>query len=184
MVNLRNVSGAGDGLFFESRFATAMNRTGTTLAIGDVVMFDMGDTDAATTTTLEEGNAGSVFANVVLPLTVGIGALSGTSGTGGGAPFFFGVVVDLMAQPGQTAGGDDTRVKLQIQGVARVSMVATAISVGFGLVAANGVKTLTPTFAPGNKILAVAWEPNGSAAGVYTCLFDGLHGITPGPAAS
>lgn len=176
-MELADTQGPGVGIFPKSTYGVVWNRLGATpLAIGDVVMCDMKGTDGATTTSLVLGNDGNVTGNVIIPATNGIGGLSGATVPAG---YFFGVVVDLM----DGAGADNTKVRVQWQGVARVSMVATAITVGLSLVAANNTKTLTPTVTAGNKVLAIAWEPNASTAGIYTCWFDGINGFGT-PAAS
>jgi hypothetical protein len=176
-MELADTQGPGVGIFPKNTYGVVWNRCGATaLVVGDVVMCDMKDTDGGTTTSLVLGNDGNVTGNVIAPATDGIGGLSGATIVAG---YFFGVVVDLM----DGAGADNTKVRVQWQGVAKVHMVATAITVGVGLVAANGVVTLTPTVTAGNKVLAIAWEPNGSAEGVYTCWFDGINGFNH-PAAS
>jgi hypothetical protein len=179
---LRQQGGPGTGLFFPKEFCTAWNRTGATLTAGEVVMFDLADTDIDTTTTLTEGADGSVFANVITPTTAGIGVLT-SSGTTGDPGYYFGVVV---AEQDTLLGGglDNTKVYLQVRGLCRVSMVATAITVGIPLFAKNGVRTLSPVVVAAGKPLARAWEPNGSAAGIFLCLFDGIDGIGAGPVAS
>ena len=176
MPEIKEQGGPGVGIFWKSTYATVWNRTGATLTVGEVIMADLTDVDAGTTTSLVEGNDGSVYANFISPSTAGIGVVTASASTGHPG-FFFGVVVDLLPQQGQTAGGDDTKVKVQLQGVAKISMVATAITVGLPLFPANGVRTLTPVVAAGVKVLAIAHEPNGSAAGVYQCLFDGINGF-------
>ncbi len=174
MVDLREEGGPGVGLFFKKTFAKAYNRTGATLTVGEVVMFDLAAVNGNTLgTDYTEGANDSIFANVVTPTTAGIGVLT-SSGTTGDPGYYFGVVVDLL----NGAGVDNTIVRLQIQGLVRVSMVATAITIGLPLFPKDGVRTLSPVVVAGQRVLARAWEPNASAVGVFLCMFDGLPAPT------
>ena len=171
MTKLMQQGGDGVGLFPANEYAYANNRTGATLALGDVVMFDIKDTDAGTGTTTAIGADASAYANVIDPTTAGIGTLSGASPAHPG--YFFGVVVNL----GPDAGADNALVKLQVRGLCRASCTADAITIGVPLIAANGVNTLAPSPAAGNKILALAREANSSTAGLYEVWFDGIDGF-------
>lgn len=164
-------SGPGYGYFPKAEYGKVWNRTGTTVALCEVVMCDMTDSDADNATfSYTLGNSGTNTSNVMVPNTDGIGGLSGATIKAG---FIFGVVTDLLTG----AGADNTEIIVQWKGYAKVAMVATAITTGVALCAANNVKTLTPTFAAGNKCLALASQPNGSAAGNYWCWFDGVNGF-------
>lgn len=184
-MQISKVQGPGRcGLNVDTITCRVFNRTGTTVALGDLVMFDFSDSDADNPPfSLVIGNDGSILANVIVPATNGIGGLSGATIKGW---YWFGVVTNLDPEKANatTPGADNTVIEIAVQGVVNAACVATAITTGVTLCAANGVKTLTPTFAAGNKALAMAWQPNGSAAGVYQVIFDGVNCAFGGPAAS
>jgi hypothetical protein len=166
MTVIKPTSGPGVGLFFAEQDVWAWNRTAATLTPGEMVMFDLTDTDGDTTTTLTEGADGSTFANVISPSTAGIGGLAGGANHPG---FFFGIVL--------TGGADNTKVQLRMRGIVRASLTSAAATIGVGLVGANSVRTLTATVAANNKVLGIVREANGSAAGLFSILFDGINGF-------
>ena len=182
MVNLRREGGPGTGLFFEKTFARAWNRTGATLTAGELVMFDIGKIDIDTTTTLTEGADGSIFANVITPLTAGIGGLSG--GAISGLAYMFGVVI---AECDTIVGGgaDNTKVYLQVQGLVKINQLAAASAIGTPLYPVTAIRTISPTVTVGNRPVAIAWEANSvPAVGSFLALFDGINGFPAGSAAS
>lgn len=61
------------GQYLPLEGVTAYNRSGATRSKGDVLMFDMLQS-AAETTSVEQGATGSVFENLVLPTTAGVDA--------------------------------------------------------------------------------------------------------------
>lgn len=168
--------GVGYGPVFETKSGTVFNRTGATLVVGDIVMTDQANVDTGNPyTSYIPGNALSTFSNVINPATRGLGSLSGAATPNPG--FVYGVVTNLLNNGIDVPGADNALVEVQYQGFVMASCVATAITAGVPLVAANGVRTLTPTYTVGNKVIAYAYQPNGSAAGVYMVLFDGIHGF-------
>jgi hypothetical protein len=174
-IEFADSTGPGVGLQIKNRYATVWNRMGATPAVlGDLVMFDMGDTDTDTTTSLAFANDGSVLANVIAPTSAIVTGSGMLNGTGVLAPLFFGVVVDLL----DGAGADNTKIRIQVSGIVKkASMVATAIVVGVGLspaLSGTAARQLSPIVGVSQKVIAIAWEPNGSAAGQYQCLFDGI----------
>jgi hypothetical protein len=138
-------------------------------------MFDHADTQAETDTSLVWGADSSTLANVIDPTTAGIGAVSGDGG------YWCGVT--LPFQDGET-GADNTKVHIRVMGICGVSITATAATIGVNLYPANGVNTLTVTQADGVRPLARLRQANGSAAGVYECIFDGIHGVGHAQSAS
>lgn len=170
--------GPGVGLFPKDVYATVWNRGGATaVVVGDLMMFDMthSDVDEPTASQLL-GNSGSILGNVMDPpatIAAGGGALNGTGNT---APFFFAVVTDLL----DGAGADNTKIKVQISGVVRVRCVATAITAGLALAPAlsgTASRSISPVVGVSNRIIGIGFEPNGSAAGVYKVIFDGINGF-------
>lgn len=163
----------GTGLRIWQETAVVWNRGGAGIVVGDLLMFDMQDTDAGTTTTLDENAEGYHLSNVILPATAGLGGLAGAATTFG-LGFWFGVVVDLMGN----AGADDKKLKVCVRGRLKAKTNNSAILFGSPLVGSNGVKTLKlfDAAAPGNKILAIAQQANASTAGSYTVLFNGIEG--------
>lgn len=165
-------NGPGFGPQFPREECTVMNRCGATaLVIGDIVMFDEANQDTGNLyVSYVPGNILSTYSNAILPATRGIGSLSGAATPNAG--FTFGVVTDLMSD----AGADNTAVRICIKGLVKCKLTATAATAGVPLVAANGVTTLTATYAVGNKIIGKCYEPNGSVAGLYMTNFDGVTG--------
>lgn len=164
MPNLKPTSGPGTGLFFQDCDCVVWNRTGGVAAVGDLVMFDIADTQGETTTTLVEGAEANAYSNVITPTTAGIGAVGGHSG------YFFGIVL--------VAGADNAKITIRTQGIVPAAISSAAVTIGSLLVGANATTTLVAaSTTAGVKRLAVAREANGSAAGIFSVLFDGINGF-------
>lgn len=139
-----------------------MNRTGTTLVLGDLVMFDLHSTE--TGDNIIVGDTNSVFTNVIVPATLGL-----THG-------FFGVVTDLKSG----AGADNTEVEVCVRGIVD-ARVASATAVTAVLIAANASDALDDTAGiAGQKILGIPLEAS-TAADTILVLFDGIYGFGASP---
>ena len=145
----------------------AYNRTGTTLTYGEMVALDLtgADTDSqpyatwlADTDPLPSKNP---FQNAILPATAHL--------TG----WIFGVCQDLSV-------ADNAPFNLMLKGITKISMTSGAVVIGDKLMGANGVKTVLKS-TDGNTQVALAIQANGSAAGLFWCLF-GLHAYAAGAA--
>ena len=95
-----------------------INRTGTVLALGDLVAFDMTRGDAAST------NISTALENVVVPATANLN-------------FPMAIVSDLL----DGEGADDSKVRVVIQGDVQ-ARVAASLSAGDLLMASNGLDSL------------------------------------------
>jgi hypothetical protein len=164
MTHLKPSCGPGVGLFFANEDTVVWNRTGAATAVGDLVMFDIADTQAETDTTLTEGSDSSTFGNVIQPTTAGIGAVGGHGG------YFFGIALEAVA--------DNAKCKVRIRGIVPANLSSAAVTIGSMLVGANAASTLVAaSTTAGVKRLAIAREANGSAAGTFSVLFDGINGF-------
>lgn len=179
MVSARNGGLPIVGITFEYKEAHVWNRTGATLAVGELVMFDIKATDGDSSVAAIPGANNSPYANVITPVTVGLGTLSGA-----GAPdpgYMFGVVCDLLdgGGQGQTPGADNKLIKVCLVGYVYAKMADTAASGARGdvLVAADAVRTLTTTTAAGKKILGRVDEDVTTANALARILFDGINGF-------
>lgn len=169
------VQGPGAGFFLDNKFVTVWNRSGTgPREIGDIMMFDLASVDTDTTESIVPGNSGNPLGNATLPTTLGIGGVSGASlDTGNRVGYFFGVIVDLLGG----AGADNTQVKLQVTGIVHALHKNDTIKPGYPLFPADGADNLTTTLAAGNKCIAIARVTTGGTAGLYSVIFDGIHGF-------
>lgn len=170
-------AGPRPGFEFAKDEAVVWNRTGATLKVGNVVMFDMGGSPQSETVAATGGAMG----NVVLPATVGIGALSGAATPNPG--FFFAIVTDLMDKSdGLTPGRDNSEVKVAIRGRLQAQYLnGLTIDEGEPLFATNGLLTLTNVVGAGLKALgyareAVATTPALATGTTYEIAFDGEYG--------
>jgi hypothetical protein len=171
-MELQDVMGPGYGPFPKDTFGVVVNNTGTTLALGDLIMLDMNN---AANTSLIPGNILSPLSLAVLPNVIGVGGLSGTTTVSG---HWFGIVVDLLGG----AGAASTGVKVQFQGIVKkASLTSTAATIGLDLVGTTAVKTLSAGVSAGKKVLGKVWEPNGGVAGNYQIIFDGINGLGVNP---
>lgn len=165
MTHLKPSGGPGVGLFFANEDCVVWNRTGAATAVGDIVMFDIADTQTETTTTLTEGDDASPYANVIQPTTAGIGVLGAGAHTG----YFFGVAMDVAA--------DNAKCKVRVRGIVPARCDTSAILLGSTLHCTNASSALTLAATAGFKRLAIAREATGGNAGNYSVLFDGINGF-------
>lgn len=168
--------GAGVGPYFTPIKCIVYNRTGSAVALGDVLMLDHlaaeteGSKSIAPNTDIGGDPAQLTscwpLGNAIAPTTRGIGTLSGASPADGGS--IFGVVTSLM----QGAGADNTKVELTLFGVVTAAFAAST-NFGQPLLPANGVKTLTTTVTVGVRILAKSIAPDSTSTSGLV-LFNGL----------
>lgn len=139
------------------------NRTGATLALGDVCMFDLAQLQAETTS-ISIGDDASSFANV--------GPIDDTAEHLKFA--IFAVATESIA--------DNRRGLVRIRGHAMVKASLTGVAAGDGLVVVAGDTGLRPSDGAGtganDKVIALALEAitNGKVGNV---LFDGMSGFGP-----
>lgn len=150
----------------------AYNRTGSTVAVGDVLMLDHlyadgGGYAAAGPTTAAiargyvnvDGGTGDTNAatwpwgNCLTPTAAGVGALSGsiTAGTGAGGSVLV-VVTSLLTG----AGANNTLVRVCVDGLVDVACLTTEPVVPGDSLTAAAAKTLTPIAAAGARIVGKA----------------------------
>lgn len=162
------------------------NRTGGTVAIGEVLMTDTKGTQAEDTQVAgsatnvsgtlpitNRGADGFPLNNVIVPATAGLGGLGTTAIDPG---YWFGVVTGLGTDG---TGADNTRVEVTYQGVVLAKMAATLATPQWGVVvtAANAVKTLTVTTAAGQKLLGRLEQDTTTANALALVFFNGIDGI-------
>lgn len=169
--------GSGVGPYFTPIKCIVYNRTGSAVALGDVLMLDhlANETESSKSIAPNTDIGGDPalstscwpLGNAVAPTARGIGTLSGASPADGGS--IFGVVTSLM----QGAGADNTKVELTLFGVVTA---AFAGSTNFGqplLPSLLTAKTLTTTVTAGVRILAKSIAPD-STSNSGLVLFNGL----------
>lgn len=184
----RNFSPAGIGYHPDYIGAIVFNRTGSTVRIGEVVMFDMkisdatpifggNATQAAYADVVSPGLDGFSLTNVVDPATAGLGVLGTTAVDPG---FYFGIVDDLMADAGVT----EKLIHVCLKGFTKVRMTSTVGAedtvpgeYGKVFIGANGVRTATATTTNGCKSLGRLLEENTVADSLTFCLFNGIDGM-------
>lgn len=179
----RNFAPVGVGYHPDYVSGTVWNRTGATLAVGELVMLDMLAADAgfgsnATAALYADtvpGGDGFPLAQILTPTTAGIGALNA-----GSPGAIFCVVDDILSG----AGADDTQVHVCFKGYVKVKMASTVGAQGtapgeYGkvIVGANGVRTATATYTVGNKAVGRLLEENTTANALSLCLFNGVEGF-------
>lgn len=174
----RNMLGVGIGYSPDNISGWVYNRTGATLAVGELVMIDHlaadggfgGNASAAAYVAQTVGNELHPHAQVITPTTAGIGALNS------GAPgAYFGVVEDVLAG----AGADDTLIKVCWKGITSIKMASTVGAGEYGkvIVGANAVRTATATYTVGNKALGRLLQNTTTANTNALVIFNGIEGF-------
>lgn len=132
----------------------AYNRTGATLTVGEVCIFDETAADAGTTAA-----NGGPLGNLITPVTAKIGANNGHIG------YRACVVIDLLDKnDGTTAGADDALVRVKFRGKTKVQITAAQdIAVGDMLGLANSVRTMSEAATNGLRVYAIAQEADNDA---------------------
>lgn len=165
-------------------FTYAWNRTGGTVAIGEVLMADDLATQAETDVNANWGDGGTAALahwtlNLIVPTTAGLGGLLADTNTG--VPSIFAVVVGFAENANTTsAGADNSRIEVQWWGPCRAQIAASAVTFGLSLMPVNGVKTLTLALAAQDGVVrcARAQQATGGVAGTFRVWFNGLAGLT------
>lgn len=182
----------GLGIIPQSLTGIVWNRTGATLAVGEVVMTDtlaldaetgqvagdLGTISGVSSVTNNPGADSFPLNNVITPTTAGIGGLGTTAIDTG---YWFGVVINLGTVG---TGADNTKIGVLWQGRTKAKMAATVATAQYGksLVPANAVRTLTLTTAAGNKIIARLEQDTTTQDTLADVLFDGINGFGNGAA--
>jgi len=150
------------GIQPDQELVRVMNRSGARV-VGDLVMFDLHQTDAASTT-FDVGATTSGFSNVILPATIGM------------QHGYFGIVT--------VAAADDAAMTVCVRGLVQAIVVGANLvdEEADRLAAVNGQDNLdSDVQAAGEKLLAIPLEAtaSGSAETIWV-LFDGIHGFGQG----
>jgi hypothetical protein len=178
-MNIQAMLGTGVGPYFTPSKCIVYNRTGGTVAIGDVLALDYlnaesGHGDVALDPNTDEGNATAAtkcwpLGNAILPVTGTIGENEGDPGA------IFGVVTSLM----QGAGANDTKVELTIQGVVKAKM-SGSITFGMELYPVNAQSHLVNYVvndAAQEGIRRIGKALHSGSSKVDWILFDGISGV-------
>jgi hypothetical protein len=175
-MNYKTTGNPGVGPAFSNIEFPVWNRTGATVALGDIVMLDHLAADGASLSTAApnaEGTPGGQLTwplgNAINPATTGIGVSSDDPGS------WFGVVISLM----DGAGADNTKVMICMQGLVKCKCLTTEpVVFGDDLYPADGVRTLTPTQTDVVRCLAKAVGAKAdNATNLVLCVFNGDAGI-------
>lgn len=153
-------AGPGDGLFPADYIVIATNRTADATVAGEVVMFDLAQSNAAVDNSIpgssDASGNNSAYNNFIDPAITG--------------PFikhyFYGLVLDVLAV------GAAGRVLVRGRGTAHC---ATATAVGTALVANADGEMDVATGATDTKVLAIAEAAD--TALFAPVIFDGIHGF-------
>src|SRR6185436_18381988 len=173
-MQLADVGPQGVGLNPRFESVPVWNRTGSTVRVGEIVMFDIFLSSTATaganfTTVIGSNNHD--YANVVTPATAGIGGLTGGSGHTG-APF--GCVMDV---PGQN-GLDGTLIRVCVRGPTRARFAAAGGTLAGKLCfPSDSSLKLSTTVVAGVKAIAELIDRATTVDGLSLVNFDGLDGF-------
>lgn len=163
---------AGPNNSIDSDEWVAWNRTGSTLVVGDFVLFDDLGTETETAAA-----TGGPLGNLVMPATTTIGVSGAATGHRGC------VVVDLLPKnDGSTAtpGGDNTLVRVRVRGRVKAKLTTGAAYVyGNRLGGTNASTAMVTVAADGPKHYAFADEEIGSAVAgtLYNVHLEGIAGF-------
>lgn len=140
----------------------AYNRTGATLALGDVVVFDMTQSDAACSSITNGGGTG-IFENLITPATAHLGV------------YPCGIVVNLLGG----AGADDALVEVRVQGIVDALVEGTdAGAAGDLCFLSNAQRQLNSDAAANERAVALLLEATASGtAATAKVWFDGINGV-------
>lgn len=173
----RNFAGVGIGYVPDYIGGTVYNRTGATLAVGELVMIDHlaadagfgGNSSAAVYVAQSVGSDTHPLAQMLTPTTVGAGAVGGAPGA------YFGVVDDVLDR----GGVDDSLIHVCWKGHTKVKMAATVGAGEYGKViyAADGVRTATATYTAGKKGLGRLLQNTTTQDTNALVIFNGIEGL-------
>lgn len=171
MTTMQDVTGPGMGLFIKQETVNVWNRSGSTLVVGHVVMFDRLGTEGKVAT---PGAVDHWAANVIKSTAIGNGGLSGVANARGG---FFGVVTDLLGG----GGLDDTKMQVCVRGYCNV-LLKTGLTIAYGdeLICTTAADLdLTNAYAAERKVLAWYQHPTitTTTAINYPVYFNGIEGL-------
>lgn len=151
--------GPGKGLFFGDHIVQAVNRSGATTGIGEVVMFDMAqgatETDNGTPGSTDTSGPNSSYNSYVDP---SIAAAT--------RHFIFGIALESIA--------DDTSGRIQISGRCTAKVAAATVA-GTALVANADGEMDVQAGTGDSKVIAIAEEAD--TANLAAVLFDGMNGF-------
>lgn len=159
-----HVKEAGIGLGFGDLDVEVMNRTGGTREIGDVVMFDVTQSQAevsGSSTKLQYGSKTSIWANVVPPAT---------------AQIDYGLFAVVTR-----GGADNTQIRVKVSGITPTKVsatTATTATIGAAGIVLNASHALGVIAAsPSDKPIGIILEAAGTTATVLkSTLIDGING--------
>jgi hypothetical protein len=184
MVVMATAHNPGVGPTLPSEQFIIWNRSGATVALGEILMLDHLAADGTSLSTaglnVDGGVSGQLthpWGNGIDPTAAGIATLSGSGGVGtgsGGAPLV--VVTDLLTG----AGADDTKVKVCIYGLCNAACITTEPVVFGDALYAAAANTLTPLTTAGVRIVAKSLgAKSDNATNLVAVFFNGWDMFNP-----
>jgi hypothetical protein len=170
MTSIATIAAPGWGLQTAAVDFAVTNRSGDR-AVGDLVMLDVGSSDAATTTFAEGAEAGA-FANVILPAEAATGSANAFALQWG----IFGVVVRELEGGGLL---DNTKMIVRFRGTVQANVSGAAQTLaGEPLIAVGAQDHLDADAVAAEKVLGITLEAtvDGTEELVWV-LFDGISGF-------
>lgn len=160
------------------------NRSGATVALGEILMLDHLAADGTSLSTADlyavgtsTGQLTHPWGNGLDPTTAGIGTLSGSGGVGtgsAGAPLV--VVTSLL----DDAGADDTKIEVCIFGLCNVKVITTEPAVFGDTLYAAAANTLTPLVTAGVRPVAKCLGAKAdNATTLVAAFFNGYDMFSP-----
>ena len=150
------IAGSASGLWFDEYIVSATNRSGATTAKGEIVMFDLAQSDGDVSNGTPGAEA-SGYTNYIDPSVAD--ALTS---------YFFGIAVDSIA--------DNAVGRILVRGRVNARVAAACVAGSALMPAANG-EMLIRTGASDGKIVAIAETDDATVTNYADVLFDGIHGF-------
>jgi hypothetical protein len=177
------------GIGVPNWYGYAFNRTGSTLAIGEVLQIDMTSAAGEFAPNAQLGHDDHILGNLVVA-TAASATVPGIGGevnatTIGQPSAIFVLVIGLGdgGPAGSTPGGDNAIVRVLVAGVGHKIKPKSgeSLTVGRHFFAEASVLTVTNTLVKGKKSLGWATATSSAADALTDCVFDGWHGFGTAP---